>query len=618
MSPRCWNPTMVAHSVLWILFGLLLWPEPGTATLPLLMDSVIQALAELEQKAPVTNASHTASAWLLSAQDSGPHDPFHHFLLERRHLKVTELNPPPLTPELRGLTEMVVRHRVQGGQEYGVVLAPDGSTVAVEPLLVGLEAGLQGHRVVNLPLDSSATPPGIGAMVPEVKVPPPELSDAFPEVTSAKVEAMSPDVRTTDLDAGATFPDVRPGSADVQTSLPDSKDTSPTTVESLLGVSLARDLGLTFLQGPQTRSHPGLGTEGCWDQLSAPQTFTLLDPEAPPLTTAFLNGALDGALLGDYLSRAPEPLPPLSHLLRQYYGAGVAADPRLRSNFRRQNGALLTSAPTLTRQVWGALVLLQTLEPAHPQLQGMSQEQLVKPEGMGITGYSNRMLLDLMKLDPNGGQCGGRLNWCPAIHPRCRWGAAPYRGRPTPLQLPLGFLYVHHTYVPAPPCTDFAHCAADMRSMQRFHQETRGWEDIGYSFVVGSDGYVYEGRGWHWVGAHTRGHNSRGFGVALVGNYTAELPTEAALRTLHDMLPRCAVRAGLLRPDYALLGHRQLVHTDCPGDALFSLLRSWPRFAAVSPVILITSNVKPRTARRASRRSERKPPPMIPPVTDLQ
>ena len=103
------------------------------------------------------------------------------------------------------------------------------------------------------------------------------------------------------------------------------------------------------------------------------------------------------------------------------------------------------------------------------------------------------------------------------------------------------------------------------------------------SFVVGSDGYVYEGRGWHWVGAHTLGHNSRGFGVALIGNYTAELPAEAALCAVRDELPRCAVRAGVLRPGYALLGHRQLVRTDCPGDALFNLLRTWPHFDKVSP-----------------------------------
>ena len=110
-----------------------------------------------------------------------------------------------------------------------------------------------------------------------------------------------------------------------------------------------------------------------------------------------------------------------------------------------------------------------------------------------------------------------------------------------------------------------------------------------YSFVIGSDGYVYEGRGWHWVGAHTLGHNSLGFGVAFVGNYTAELPAKAALHTVQDVLPGCAVRAGLLRPDYALLGHRQLVSTDCPGDALFNLLRTWPRFAAVSTRPLTTS-----------------------------
>lgn len=101
--------------------------------------------------------------------------------------------------------------------------------------------------------------------------------------------------------------------------------------------------------------------------------------------------------------------------------------------------------------------------------------------------------------------------------------------------------------------------------------------------MVGSDGYVYEGRGWHWVGAHTLGHNSRGFGVAFIGNYTAVLPSEAALRAVRDELPRCAIRAGLLRPDYALLGHRQLVRTECPGDLLFNLLSTWPRFDKVSP-----------------------------------
>lgn len=103
--------------------------------------------------------------------------------------------------------------------------------------------------------------------------------------------------------------------------------------------------------------------------------------------------------------------------------------------------------------------------------------------------------------------------------------------------------------------------------------------------MIGSDGYVYQGRGWHWVGAHTRGYNTRGFGVAFVGNYTESLPSEAALNTARDVLPSCAIRAGLLRPDYKLLGHRQLVHTDCPGNALFNLLRTWLHFTVVSLLV---------------------------------
>lgn len=97
---------------------------------------------------------------------------------------------------------------------------------------------------------------------------------------------------------------------------------------------------------------------------------------------------------------------------------------------------------------------------------------------------------------------------------------------------------------------------------------------------MGSDGYVYEGRGWHWVGAHTFGYNSHGFGVAIVGDFSKTLPSKEVLRTVSHVLPSCAVRAGLLRGDYGVLGHRQLVRTtECPGDALFLQLRTWPHFS---------------------------------------
>ncbi|XP_052601646.1 N-acetylmuramoyl-L-alanine amidase [Peromyscus californicus insignis] len=426
---------MKARGVLWILLGLLLWPEPGTASsLPLVMDSIIQALTELEQKVLVTEANRTASAWILSANNSSPHNSLHQHLLRKALSHNTTEPQHSLSPELQALISEVAQHSVKDGQEYGVVLAPDGSTVAVKPLLIGLEAGLQGHSVTNWPSDCLATPCDAG--------------DTLTNIGAIWSGLMDTSTNASSTDAGAT--------------LPNDKAKTPTTVDRLLAGILAGDLGLAFLHGSQTRSPPGLGTEGCWNQLSAPRVFTLLDPKASRLTMAFLNGALDGALLGDHLSQVSRPRPPLSHLLREYYGAGVAGEPRFRSNFRRQNGAALTSAAALAQQVWKALVLLQRLEPGQPQLQNVSQEALAQVATFATKEFTETFL------------------GCPAILPRCRWGAAPYRGNPTPLRLPLGFLYVHHTYVPAPPCTTFQRCAANMRSMQHFHQDVRHWDDIGY------------------------------------------------------------------------------------------------------------------------------------------
>lgn len=43
-----------------------------------------------------------------------------------------------------------------------------------------------------------------------------------------------------------------------------------------------------------------------------------------------------------------------------------------------------------------------------------------------------------------------------------------------------------------------------------------------FSFLVGNDGRIYEGAGWHKIGAHTRGFNTRSLGIAFIGDYTSE------------------------------------------------------------------------------------------------
>lgn len=112
---------------------------------------------------------------------------------------------------------------------------------------------------------------------------------------------------------------------------------------------------------------------------------------------------------------------------------------------------------------------------------------------------------------------------------------------------------VHHTEGPP---------AQAIRSIQDFHIDGRGWNDIGYGHLVRDDGLIYEGRGWLVVGAHCPGHNRSGESVAYIGSNN---PTPAALRSIRWLYDEACRRAGrkLLKR-----GHGQLFPTACPGPRL--------------------------------------------------
>jgi N-acetylmuramoyl-L-alanine amidase len=69
-------------------------------------------------------------------------------------------------------------------------------------------------------------------------------------------------------------------------------------------------------------------------------------------------------------------------------------------------------------------------------------------------------------------------------------------------------------------CTTVTECAAIVRSYQNYHIDLNGWNDIGYNFLVGEDGNVYEGRGWAAVGAHAPTYNTRSIGICIIGDFT--------------------------------------------------------------------------------------------------
>ena len=84
------------------------------------------------------------------------------------------------------------------------------------------------------------------------------------------------------------------------------------------------------------------------------------------------------------------------------------------------------------------------------------------------------------------------------------------------------YVIIHHSYIPSACFTD-ADCQLAMKSMQNFHQNNRGWNDIGYSFAIGGNGKIYHGRGFNVVGAHAPGYNQRSVGICVIGDWRSKL-----------------------------------------------------------------------------------------------
>ena len=110
-----------------------------------------------------------------------------------------------------------------------------------------------------------------------------------------------------------------------------------------------------------------------------------------------------------------------------------------------------------------------------------------------------------------------------------------------------------------------------------------GWDDIGYNFLIGEDGKAYEGRAWDRIGAHTYGWNDVAIAFSIMGDYTNKLPNEAALNAVKAMI-ECGIKLGKITPDYKMYGHRDVSSTECPGNTLYSLIKTWDHFDASIPV----------------------------------
>ncbi|XP_041365178.1 peptidoglycan recognition protein 1-like [Gigantopelta aegis] len=190
----------------------------------------------------------------------------------------------------------------------------------------------------------------------------------------------------------------------------------------------------------------------------------------------------------------------------------------------------------------------------------------------GSDGYISGRYITLGSCGGGNGGNGGAV--CPTIVSRAEWGARQPKNH-TPLSGATKYVFVHHSTGEG--CTTRADCSRKVRSFQNYHMNSRGWSDIGYSFLVGEDGNAYEGRGWNTQGAHTKGYNSVALGICMIGNFQNRLPNQAALDTLHKLI-ECGKANGKIKSDYILKGHRDIGATACPGQKLYDLIKTWPHY----------------------------------------
>ncbi len=145
----------------------------------------------------------------------------------------------------------------------------------------------------------------------------------------------------------------------------------------------------------------------------------------------------------------------------------------------------------------------------------------------------------------------------------------------------ISLLVVHHTAIAV--SGDTRSSTEKVRALYQYHSVNRGWGDVGYHYLIGDDGKIFEGKsgGKFVIGGHAYCHNTATLGIAMLGNFDTEQPTQSQMRSLqwllkylseeYDINPNNDVAYhGISRP--AILGHGDLLSTDCPGYYVRSTL----------------------------------------------
>lgn len=149
---------------------------------------------------------------------------------------------------------------------------------------------------------------------------------------------------------------------------------------------------------------------------------------------------------------------------------------------------------------------------------------------------------------------------------------------------PVTHLILHHTVSSTGADGD---SAAVVRAIWAFHTSGRGWQDIGYNYLVDTEGLIYEGHlgGDDVVGIHASGANAGTMALAMIGTYSTKEPPGPMFESAVDLFSWKADQKDIDVFDASdtlpnidwglphLMGHRDVYGTtECPGGAAHALI----------------------------------------------
>ncbi len=126
------------------------------------------------------------------------------------------------------------------------------------------------------------------------------------------------------------------------------------------------------------------------------------------------------------------------------------------------------------------------------------------------------------------------------------------------------FLICHHSGgVDANPLADTSNHTA--KDMETWHLQ-KGWEGLGYHYVIQKNGEIWKGRPEHYHGSHCVGYNTQSIGICMSGNFDLTLPTKEQINSLTNLLKDLQKKYNI--PTENIVPHRKFANKSCYGKKL--------------------------------------------------